>query len=80
MMAAVRKINLIGVGWPVCLLECQNALNALAAGEELEVKVQDPEVLHDLVMIAERSGRHRVAHHNEGNCYRINIRRKQPRG
>ncbi len=79
MMASVRKINLIGVGWPVCLLECQNALNALDTGEELEVKVQDPEVLQELVMIAERSGRHRVSHHHEGTCYRIHIWRKQPR-
>ena len=79
MMASVQKINLIGVGWPVCLLECQNALNALHTGEELEVKVQDPEVLQELIMIAERSGKHRVSHHHEGDCYRIHIWRQQRR-
>jgi TusA-related sulfurtransferase len=75
-MPSPQTLNLIGIGWPVCLLECKNELNELNAGQKLEIKVRDPNVLKELLTIIERGGDFRVSHQREGNHYRIRIRKQ----
>lgn len=74
-MSSKSEINLIGVVWPVCLLKCNSELNRLNEGEEVDVIVQDPDVLKDLLKIVERSLEHSVATFQEKNHYRIHIRK-----
>ena len=74
-MPSKSEINLIGVVWPVCLLKCNSELNRLNEGEEVDVIVQDPDVLKDLLRIVERSLEHSVATFYEKNHYRIHIRK-----
>lgn len=74
-MSSKSEINLIGVVWPVCLLKYNSELNRLNEGEEVDVIVQDPDVLKDLLKIAERSLEHSVATVHEKDHYRIHIRK-----
>ena len=72
-MLSNPELNLIGVVWPVCLLQCNSELNRLYAGDDIDVVVQDPDVLKDLLKILERSSGHSVTTCKEGNCYRLHI-------
>ncbi|MBT8350142.1 MAG: sulfurtransferase TusA family protein [Deltaproteobacteria bacterium] len=74
-MSSKSEINLIGVVWPVCLLKCNNELNRLSEGEEVDVLLQDPDVLHDLLKIVERSLEHSVTTTHEKGQYRLHIRK-----
>ena len=75
-MPSSVKLDLVGVGWPVCLLECKNVLNELPSGQELEVRIHDPDVFKDLVTIIERSGNHRVRYRQVGADYMIYVQKK----
>ena len=72
-MPSKSELNLIGVVWPVCLLQCNSELNRLYAGENIDVIVQDPVVLKDLLKILERSSGHSVTTSKEGDRYRLHI-------
>ncbi len=72
-MLSKPELNLVGVVWPVCLLQCSSELNRLYAGEEIDVLVRDPNVLKELLIIIERSSDHLVTTSKEGECYRLHI-------
>ena len=74
-MPSKAELNLIGVVWPVCLLQCNSELNRLYAGEEIDVIVKDPDVLKDLLIILERSSDHLVTTSKQGERYRLHILR-----
>ena len=72
-MPSKPELNLIGVVWPVCLLQCNSELNRLYAGENIDVIVQYPIVLKDRLKILERSSDHSVTTSKEGDRYRLHI-------
>ena len=74
-MPSKPELNLIGVVWPVCLLQCNSELNRLASGEEIDVMVQDSDVLKDLLKILERSSEHTVVTVQDGDHYRLHIKK-----
>ena len=74
-MAVNQKLNLIGVVSPFCLLEFKNALTRLKGGQLLEVLIQDPEVVHDLIRLVERSDDRLVERSRIGSQYRIIVER-----
>ncbi len=75
-MSSRVQLDLVGVGWPVCLLECKSVLRDLGSGQELDVRVHDPEVVAELVTIIERGGHHVVGHRRVGENYTIRILKK----
>ncbi len=75
-MPSCVKLDLVGVGWPVCLLECKNVLRDLRSGQELAVRVHDPEVVAELVTIIERGGHRVLGHRRAGADYTIRILKK----
>jgi TusA-related sulfurtransferase len=74
-MPSRSELNLIGVVWPVCLLKCNSELNRLNEGEEVDVIVQDPDILQDLLKIVERSLEYSVSTTHEKDHYRLHIRK-----
>jgi TusA-related sulfurtransferase len=72
-MSAKLELNLLEIMAPVCLLKCKSALEAMKPGNALEVLLQDPEVVEDLIKIIDRSGDKLVKVGMEGNHYRIRI-------
>jgi len=74
-MTSRPEINLTGVAWPVCLLQCNNELKRLTTGEEIDVRIQDREVLKDLLKILERSADHTVLTVREEDDYRLHIKK-----
>ncbi|MFH1139940.1 MAG: sulfurtransferase TusA family protein [Pseudomonadota bacterium] len=74
-MAKKQILNLIGIVSPFCLLEFKNALARFRRGQLLEVHVQDPEVVEDLIRLVERSDDRLVARKKVGDQYRILVKR-----
>ncbi len=71
----ISQLNLVGVVQPVCLLKCQSTLSLLNPGDVLEVSVQDPEVVHNLQKIIERSANQVVKTERKDEYFQIFIRR-----
>jgi len=72
-MFSVKELDLIGVVSPVCLLKCKRALAEMDAGEVLEILLQDPYVVEELLKIIERSADKVIQSEQEGDHYRIRL-------
>jgi len=67
-MKADEKLDLRNIGVPFCLLTCKSTLASMKPGSVLEVRVQDPESLKDLLTILTRSGELIVAQEERQGC------------
>ena len=74
-MGAVKKLNLIGVVSPFCLLEFKAALAGFRPGQALEVSVQDPEVVDDLIRLVNRSEDRLLELKRVGKTFRLTVER-----
>jgi len=72
-MSSKSELNLLGVMSPLCLLKCKSSLEEMKSGNFLEVLVQDPEVVEDLVKIIERSKDQIVKIETEDEYFRVQI-------
>ena len=72
-MSPTIELDLRGVVLPVCLLKCKSALGEMDAEASLEVLVQDPAAVEDLVKIIRRSRGGVIKSRREGDHYRIHI-------
>ncbi|MFC1811121.1 sulfurtransferase TusA family protein [Thermodesulfobacteriota bacterium] len=73
--ASIKELNLIGVVSPVCMLKCKSELARMNAGDVLEVLLQDPEAVEELVKIIERSKDRVISKEHEEDHYRIRVRK-----
>jgi TusA-related sulfurtransferase len=72
-MSSTLELDLRGVVLPACLLQCKTALGRLDSTDELEVLVNDPKVVEDLVKIIRRSQGRVARPRREGDHYRIRV-------
>lgn len=72
-MAANNILDLNGIAWPFCLLECNRVADQMKSGERLEVISGDPEVVEDIVKIFNRSPEHSITWNRESDHFRIMI-------
>ena len=74
-MTLKSELNLCGVAWPMCLLKLKSALNGLCACDILEVRVQDPDVVGNIIMIVNRSEDTIIDQDKDGEVYRLSIQK-----
>jgi TusA-related sulfurtransferase len=72
-MPSKLELDLRGVGLPVCLLQCNSTLIKMESDDMLEILVQDPEVVEDLIKIIRRSQGRSIKSRREGDYYRIHV-------
>jgi TusA-related sulfurtransferase len=72
-MSEKRELDLRGVIFPVCLLKCKSALVNLDSSEALDVLVNDPEVVQDLIKIIKRSQARMVNLIEDDHGFRIMV-------
>jgi TusA-related sulfurtransferase len=75
-MPSKSKLDLVGVSWPVCLLKFNCALNQLCTCDVLDVTARDPDVVENIIMIANRSGNALIKQGLEGDTYRLTIEKR----
>jgi TusA-related sulfurtransferase len=69
------KLDLVGIGWPVCLLEFKRVLNGISRGDILEITMQDPDAVDELVTIVERSSDRVLKVNEKAERYSIRIQK-----
>jgi TusA-related sulfurtransferase len=74
-MTSAHQLNLVGVGWPICLMAYQQRLSCLAPGEVLKVQIEDPEVAATILQLARRQKDRILGEHREGKILWITIQR-----
>ncbi len=74
-MSQKSELDLVGVGWPVCLLECKRTLKDMVSGDILEISMQDPDAVKELVTIVERSPDQIVEMKEGSDHFRIQIQK-----
>ena len=55
---ATHRLDVLGFFCPVPVAEAKQALSSMAEGTVLEVLASDPETLHDIPMMIERTPHH----------------------
>ena len=74
-MPSKSELDLMRVAWPECLLKFNSALNDLCACNVLEVLAEDPDVVHNIIMIVDRSEATLINQQKEGEIYRLCIQK-----
>lgn len=69
------KLDLVGVVSPLCLMKCKSCLQSMTSGEIVEVRIEDPDVVDELVVIIGRSKDLIIDRKREKDCHRIRIRK-----
>jgi TusA-related sulfurtransferase len=64
-------LDISGVMIPFSLILCKATLARLAAGEVLEIRLQDDDTLQDLLIILERSGERVLAWEEHVGYYHV---------
>jgi TusA-related sulfurtransferase len=76
-MAGRKRLNLLDVAEPICLLICKRTIEQMRQGEVLEVFMRDPEAVEDLVKVVARSPDEVLGVRRQGEHFRIEIRRRR---
>ena len=76
-MAGTKRLNLLDVAEPICLLMCKRTIEGMRRGDILEVFMRDPEAVENLVKVVARSPDEVLALERRGNHFRIEIRREK---
>ena len=74
-MTSPSKLDLVGVAWPVCLLQFKSASSSMGVREILEVSTQDPDVVANITLLVNRSGDTLVDQQKDGEIYRLSIQK-----
>ena len=75
-MPTKSELDIVGIGWPVCLLKFKCALNDLCPCDVLDVIARDPDVVENIIMIVDRSGDTVINQHKEGDIYRVSVAKR----
>jgi TusA-related sulfurtransferase len=69
------RLNLVGVGWPICLMACQQRLSHLAPGQVVAVVVEDPEMAQAIRQLAQGQGDRIIGEHRQSRRLRLDIQK-----
>jgi TusA-related sulfurtransferase len=70
-----QQLDISGVLIPFSLVLCKSTLARMAAGEVLEIRLQDRDTLQDLLMILNRSGDQILAWEQQNDDYYLWVRK-----
>ena len=74
-MSASDRIDLVGVGWPICLLEYQQRIQDVPPGTVIEVRIEDPEMAATIRRLARRQNDRILQERQADRCICLEIRR-----
>jgi len=72
-MPANRNLDIRGIDWPICILNCKKEVDQLKAGERLDVLVNDIDVLNNLIAFLEQLSNHKIVNQKKNQYHRIII-------
>lgn len=69
------EIDLTDIVWPVCVIQCNEALTRLEPGDDLTITVSDPDVVHNIVLLIKSRPDLQFDQHRESRSFRIRVHR-----
>lgn len=69
------EIDLTDIVWPVCVIQCNEALTRLEPGDDLTITVTDPDVVHNIVLLIKSRPDLQFDQHDEFRSFRIRVHR-----
>jgi len=75
-MVAKKIIDFTHHEWPFNLLKGNQSITQMDAGQEIEIIVDDPDVLKNLILIIEQSPGYCFTYAEENERYNLNIKRR----
>lgn len=69
------EINLRDIVWPVCVIQCSEALAQLEPGDDLTITVSDPDVVHNIVLLINSRPDLRFDQRRTADSYRLDVHR-----
>jgi TusA-related sulfurtransferase len=75
-MTPPDRLDLVGVGWPICLLTYQQRAQRLAPGALIEVSIEDPDVAATIRQLARRQQDRIVDEQQDGRVVRLLIQKQ----
>ena len=79
-MQIIKKLDLTDTVSFLGILKCQKELSQIGAGDLLEVVMDDPDMVNDLITIIERSNDHVADRSQDGNRIKICIAKGNSKG
>jgi len=76
-MEGRKRLNLLDVAEPICLLMCKRSIEGMRDGDVLEILMRDPVAVENLVKVVERSSDQVLGSKRQGDHFRIEIRRRR---
>jgi TusA-related sulfurtransferase len=69
------EIDLTDIVWPVCVIQCNEALTRLEPGDDLAITVSDPDVVHNIVLLIKSRPDLQFDQQRESRSFRICVHR-----
>ena len=67
------EINLRDIVWPVCVIQCNEALTRIEPGEDLTITVSDPDVVDNIVLLIRSRPDLQFDQCRESESYQISV-------
>jgi len=77
-MRKISKVNLIGVPWPVNLMQCAKQTGAMRPGDELIISLRGKDVKESLILILDALPELTFTISDSGDCTIINVKKINP--
>ena len=77
-MQPAQKLDLCGIVVPICYFVFKRALSTMESGAVLEVRLQDPDTLQDLITMIGRSADEVDGVATEPGCFLLRVRKGPP--
>lgn len=74
-MPSKNYIDLKWAQWPICLLESKRVIDDMPRGAVLDIRVQDPDMVVDMVRIIECSNAQIIERQQQVDCCRLTIKK-----
>jgi TusA-related sulfurtransferase len=69
------EINLRDIVWPVCVIQCNEALSRIEPGADLTITVSDPDVVDNIVLLIKNQPDLQFEQRQELKVYQISVHR-----
>ena len=79
-MQPIQRLDLSGIVIPICYFVFKRALADIETGAILEVQLQDPDTLKDLMIMIDRSNDEVAQLLNEQGWFLLRVRKGPPAG
>ncbi len=74
-MPTIRNIDIRGIEWPICILNCKKEVDQMRTGERIDVFVDDIDVVNNLITLLKQISGYSIEKQQTNQHYRLIIKK-----